>query len=45
MESERAAHQLSFDPVDERARRIEAVADRLRARFGPQAVMPGRLAA
>ncbi|WP_327276048.1 hypothetical protein OG609_32285 [Streptomyces sp. NBC_01224] len=44
-EAERAAHQLSFDPVDERARRIEAVADRLRARFGPRAVMPGRLAA
>ncbi|MFD4855415.1 DNA polymerase Y family protein [Streptomyces atratus] len=44
-DAERAAHQLSFDPVDERARRIEAVADRLRARFGPRAVMPGRLAA
>ncbi|MFB7131862.1 hypothetical protein ACFCZY_09360 [Streptomyces sp. NPDC056237] len=44
MDGERATRQLSFDPVDERARRIEAVADRLRARFGPQAVMPGRLA-
>ncbi|MCX0243043.1 DNA polymerase Y family protein [Streptomyces drozdowiczii] len=44
-EAERAARQLSFDPVDERARRIEAVADRLRERFGPRAVMPGRLAA
>lgn len=44
-EAERAAQQLSFDPVDERARRIEAVADELRERFGPRAVMPGRLAA
>ncbi|MFF2730397.1 hypothetical protein ACFVS9_21190 [Streptomyces sp. NPDC058008] len=44
-DAERAARQLSFDPVDERARRIEAVSDRLRARFGPQAVKPGRLAA
>ncbi|MEV6123425.1 hypothetical protein AB0M23_23395 [Streptomyces sp. NPDC052077] len=41
----RAAHQLTFDPVDERARRIEEVADRARARFGPRAVMPGSLAA
>ncbi|WP_327120143.1 hypothetical protein OG206_25955 [Streptomyces sp. NBC_01341] len=44
-DTERASRQLSFDPVDERARRIEAVSDRLRARFGPQAVKPGRLAA
>ncbi|MFD7969913.1 DNA polymerase Y family protein [Streptomyces clavifer] len=44
-DAERASHQLTFDPVDERARRIEAVSDRLRARFGPQAVKPGRLAA
>lgn len=44
-EAERAAHQLTFDPVDERARRIEEVSDRLRARFGPDAVKPGRLAA
>jgi nucleotidyltransferase/DNA polymerase involved in DNA repair len=42
---ERAAHQLTFDPADERARRIEAVADRARARFGPHAVFPGSLAA
>ncbi|MFF0064496.1 hypothetical protein ACFYRC_23675 [Streptomyces sp. NPDC005279] len=42
---ERAARQLTFDPADERARRIEAVADRARARFGPQAVVPGSLAA
>ncbi|MGW0187015.1 DNA polymerase Y family protein [Streptomyces sp. NPDC003362] len=43
--AEQASHQLSFDPVDERVRRIEEVADRARAKFGPRAVMPGRLAA
>ncbi|MEV8535017.1 hypothetical protein [Streptomyces sp. NPDC051211] len=43
--AERAAHQLSFDPEDDKARRIEAVADRLRARFGPAAVTRGTLAA
>ncbi|MEH0543414.1 hypothetical protein QA802_10085 [Streptomyces sp. B21-105] len=43
--AERASHQLTFDPVDEKARRIEEVADRLRARFGPGAVKPGTLAA
>jgi hypothetical protein len=42
---ERAARQLTFDPADERARRIEAVADRARAKFGPRAVLPGSLAA
>jgi nucleotidyltransferase/DNA polymerase involved in DNA repair len=42
---ERAARQLTFDPADERARRIEAVADRARAKFGPRAVVPGSLAA
>ncbi|MFE6285071.1 hypothetical protein [Streptomyces sp. NPDC057877] len=42
---EQASHQLTFDPVDEKVRRIEEVADRARARFGPRAVMPGRLAA
>ncbi|WP_438294626.1 DNA polymerase Y family protein [Streptomyces sp. HUAS TT7] len=41
--AERAAHQLTFDPGDERARRIEAVADRARARFGPRAIVPGTL--
>ncbi|MFF4546125.1 hypothetical protein [Streptomyces sp. NPDC001435] len=40
-----ASHQLTFDPVDERVRRIEEVADRVRAKFGPRAVMPGTLAA
>ncbi|POX45719.1 hypothetical protein C3489_33615 [Streptomyces sp. Ru71] len=43
--AEQASHQLTFDPVDERVRRIEEVADRARARFGPRAVMPGTLAA
>ncbi|MFF0436023.1 hypothetical protein ACFYU9_27920 [Streptomyces sp. NPDC004327] len=43
--AEHAAHQLTFDPTDDKARRIEAVADRARARFGPKAVLPGSLAA
>ncbi|GHF80636.1 DNA polymerase Y family protein [Streptomyces thermodiastaticus] len=41
--AEQATHQLSFDPADDKARRIEEVADRARARFGPRAVMPGAL--
>ncbi|MFI9647097.1 DNA polymerase thumb domain-containing protein [Streptomyces sp. NPDC052040] len=40
-----AAHQLTFDPVDEKVRRLEEAADRARARFGPRAVIPGTLAA
>ncbi|ANH90813.1 hypothetical protein ACFUCQ_28650 [Streptomyces sp. NPDC057197] len=40
-----ASHQLTFDPMDEKVRRIEEVADRARARFGPRAVIPGTLAA
>ncbi|MFE9775477.1 hypothetical protein ACFYOV_28140 [Streptomyces sp. NPDC005931] len=43
--AEQASHQLSLDPVDDRLRRIEEVADRARAKFGPRAVMPGALAA
>lgn len=43
--AEHAAHQLMFDPVDDKARRIEAVADRARAKFGPGAIVPGTLAA
>ncbi|MFB6959284.1 hypothetical protein ACFCYB_20235 [Streptomyces sp. NPDC056309] len=43
--AEQASQQLTFDPVDEKVRRIEEVADRARARFGPRAVMPGTLAA
>ncbi|MFJ7150074.1 DNA polymerase thumb domain-containing protein [Streptomyces sp. NPDC100445] len=43
--AENASHQLTFDPMDEKVRRIEEVADRARAKFGPRAVMPGRLAA
>jgi nucleotidyltransferase/DNA polymerase involved in DNA repair len=45
MPLERAARQLTFDPADERSRRIEAVADRARARFGPGVIVPGSLAA
>lgn len=43
--AEQASHQLTFDPADEKLRRIEEVADRVRARFGPHALMPGSLAA
>ena len=43
--AEQASYQLTFDPVDEKARRIEEVADRVRAKFGPGAVRPGALAA
>jgi len=43
--AERAAHQLTFDPVDEKVRRVEEVADRVRAKFGPGAIGPGSLAA
>ncbi|MFI9821880.1 DNA polymerase thumb domain-containing protein [Streptomyces sp. NPDC052013] len=43
--AETASHQLTFDPVDEKVRRLEEVADRVRAKFGPRAVMPGALAA
>src|SRR5690606_40643966 len=31
--AERASHQLTFDPVDEKVRRLEEVADRARAKF------------
>ncbi|MFF7313562.1 hypothetical protein [Streptomyces sp. NPDC008137] len=41
--ADQASYQLTFDPVDERVRRIEEVADRARAKFGPRAVMPGGL--
>jgi nucleotidyltransferase/DNA polymerase involved in DNA repair len=43
--AEQATHQLTFDPGDEKVRRIEEAADRARARFGPRAVLPGTLAA
>ncbi|MEU6593563.1 hypothetical protein ABZ923_30820 [Streptomyces sp. NPDC046881] len=42
--ADQASYQLTFDPVDEKARRVEEVADRVRAKFGPRAVMPGTLA-
>ncbi|MEU6313554.1 hypothetical protein [Streptomyces sp. NPDC047014] len=43
--AERAARQLSLDPGDEKARRLEAVTDEVRARFGPGAIARGTLAA
>ncbi|MFF3336011.1 hypothetical protein ACFYWX_41935 [Streptomyces sp. NPDC002888] len=43
--AEQATHQLTFDPTDDKLRRIEEAADRARARFGPGAVKPGALAA
>ncbi|MFF3402978.1 hypothetical protein ACFYW6_31305 [Streptomyces sp. NPDC002659] len=43
--AERATRQLTFDPGDDRARRIEAAADKARARFDADAVMPAALAA
>ncbi|MEV0175972.1 hypothetical protein AB0I00_33290 [Streptomyces sp. NPDC050803] len=43
--AEQASYQLSFDPAEEKVRRIEEVADRVRAKFGPGAVVPGALAA
>ncbi|MFE3852161.1 hypothetical protein ACFXPN_13570 [Streptomyces griseorubiginosus] len=43
--AEQASHQLTFDPTDEKLRRIEEAADRVRAKFGPLAVVPGTLAA
>ncbi|MFD5027271.1 hypothetical protein [Streptomyces sp. NPDC058373] len=43
--AEHAAHQLTFDPTDDKLRRLEAAADRARARFGPRVVVPGTLAA
>ncbi|KUL33890.1 DNA polymerase [Streptomyces sp. NRRL F-4489] len=38
--AEHAARQLSFDPADDRAHRVEAATDRARARFGPGAARP-----
>jgi nucleotidyltransferase/DNA polymerase involved in DNA repair len=43
--AEHSSYQLTFDPVDEKVRRIEEVTDRVRARFGPHAVMPGAMVA
>jgi DNA polymerase-4 len=41
--AELAPRQLTLDPGDDRARRIEAVADRACARFGPGAIRPATL--
>ncbi|MFJ4203378.1 DNA polymerase thumb domain-containing protein [Streptomyces sviceus] len=43
--AEQASRQLTFDPTDDKLRRIEEAADRARARFGPLAVLPRALAA
>lgn len=43
--AEQASHQLTFDPTDDKLSRIEEAADRVRAKFGPLAVLPGTLAA
>ncbi|KUF13481.1 DNA polymerase Y family protein [Streptomyces silvensis] len=43
--AEHSSYQLTFDPLDDKARRIEEVADRARERFGPGAIVPGALAA
>ncbi|MGW7276554.1 hypothetical protein ACWGH5_39430 [Streptomyces sp. NPDC054864] len=37
-------HQLSLDTSDDKARQIEAAADKARARFGPHAVAAATLA-
>ncbi|MBT2392191.1 hypothetical protein J7E87_22875 [Streptomyces sp. ISL-1] len=42
--AERATRQLTFDPGDDRAHRIEAAADKVRARFSAGVVMPAALA-
>ncbi|MEV6680657.1 hypothetical protein AB0N09_27905 [Streptomyces erythrochromogenes] len=42
--AETTHHQLTFDPSDDRARKLEAAADRARARYGPDAVHPATLA-
>lgn len=39
-----ASRQLTFGPDDDKTRRIEAAADRARARFGPGAVRPASTA-
>ncbi|MFK0152665.1 DNA polymerase thumb domain-containing protein [Streptomyces sp. NPDC090499] len=38
--AELASRQMLFDPADEKARRIEAAADRARDRFGPAVIRP-----
>ncbi len=43
LSAELACRQLTFDPGDDKARRIEAVADRARAKFGVNAIRPASL--
>nr|WP_322973357.1 hypothetical protein [Actinacidiphila soli] len=42
--AEHAHHQLTLNPADDKARQIEAAADRARVRFGPAAITPTALA-
>jgi len=41
--ADEASRQLSLDPADDRRRRIEAVADRARHKFGPDSIGPATL--
>nr|WP_324605348.1 hypothetical protein [Streptomyces sp. NRRL F-2664] len=43
--AERAVRQLSLDPEDDKARRLEAVTDLVRTRFGAHVIARGTLAA
>lgn len=43
--ADRASHQLTFDALEEKSRRLEQATDRVRARFGPHVIGPGVLAA
>ncbi|WP_329467433.1 DinB/UmuC family translesion DNA polymerase [Streptomyces sp. NBC_01431] len=42
--ADHAHHQLLLDPGDDKARRIEQVADAARAKYGPHAIGPATLA-
>jgi DNA polymerase-4 len=41
--AEAVTQQITFDPIDERLRRVEAVADRARKRFGPGSIGPASI--
>ncbi|MFJ5817484.1 DNA polymerase thumb domain-containing protein [Streptomyces sp. NPDC093108] len=45
LDAEQATRQLLFAPDDDKARRIEAVADTARNKFGPEAIKPAATAA
>ncbi|SDJ94791.1 DNA polymerase Y family protein [Streptomyces indicus] len=44
LDADQATHQLLFDPDDDKARRIEAVADAARRKYGPEAIRPAATA-